>query len=139
MNKYEKRIVQLENELEDAYRRVTILTNKVEALNEKLQTNNQQLEEANRTIKEQQDKTLDNEKLKTLLDMAGAAVHEMSQPLTVIMGYIELLGLRDNYPPNLRDPLEKIYQSAKKMRYIVLNIQKIYRYKTKNLKQKDNQ
>ncbi len=131
MNKYEKRIIQLENELEETYRRVTLLTKEVEAVNEELQTKNQHLEEANRTIKEQQEKLLEKERLKTLLDMVGAAAHELNQPLTVIMGYIELLGFGDNCPPDLCEPLEKIYQSAKKIRNSVLHIQKsIYLNKT---------
>jgi len=127
MNEYEKRILQLENELEEAYLRVTLLTNRVEAVNEELQTKNQQLKEANRTIKEHQEQLLEKERLKTLLGMAGAAAHEMNQPLTVIMGYIELLGFRDNYPLKLHETLKKIYQSAKKIRNIVLHIQKIHK------------
>jgi len=123
-----KRIADLERELEEAYRSVTLLTNKIEAVNEELKLKNRRLEQANRTIKGQQQELLEKERLKTLLKMAGATAHELNQPLTVIMGYLELMRLEEgNYScrPGL---LEKIYKSAEKIRDIVQRLQKIHKY-----------
>jgi two-component system cell cycle response regulator len=56
-----------------------------------LEANIEELKRANRQIIEQQRSVIEEERLKVLLQMAGATVHELNQPLTALLGGIELL------------------------------------------------
>jgi response regulator RpfG family c-di-GMP phosphodiesterase len=62
--------------------------------NIELQKINSELEEAYRKLKEEQDKLLEMERLKSVLAMAVTTSHELNQPLTVIQGSIEMLVIK---------------------------------------------
>jgi two-component system cell cycle sensor histidine kinase/response regulator CckA len=51
----------------------------------------EELKKANRKILEQQKSVIEEERLKVLLQMAGATAHELNQPLAVLLGFIGLL------------------------------------------------
>jgi PAS domain S-box-containing protein len=72
------------------------------------------------------------EKMAFVAELAGAAAHELNQPLTSVIGYAELL--RRNLEPNT--PLAKatavITAEAERMAEIVRKIGKITKYETKN-------
>ncbi len=66
---------------------------------------NESLGEANRKILEQQKSLVEEERLKVLLQMAGATAHELNSPLMGLIGSIEMMELE-------RDNLDQLYIHA---------------------------
>ncbi|MBU0992711.1 MAG: response regulator [Proteobacteria bacterium] len=61
------------------------------AAEEKLKQTISELKKANQIILNQQKSVIEEERLKVLLQLAGATANELSQPLMVLMGYVSLL------------------------------------------------
>jgi PAS domain S-box-containing protein len=72
------------------------------------------------------------EKAKVASELAGAAAHELNQPLTSILGFSELLFRRSENDGHGREELEQILHEAERMAMIVRRIGKIARYETKD-------
>ena len=72
------------------------------------------------------------EKAKVASELAGAAAHELNQPLTSILGFSELLFRRSENDGKGREELEQILHEAERMALIVRRIGKIARYETKD-------
>ncbi len=89
------------------------------------------LEEANKRIQEQQHFAIEQERLKTLLQMAGATAHELGQPLTVLLGNIELMGINKEDPEKLAGGMVKVKEARKRISSIVKKIQNIRQVETK--------
>jgi len=70
------------------------------------------------------------EKAKVASELAGAAAHELNQPLTSILGFSELLFRRSENDGPGREELEQILHEAERMALIVRRIGKIARYET---------
>jgi len=96
----------------------------------KLEQTVKQLEEANKTILRQQDKIVEEERLKVLLQMAGATAHELNQPLTSLLGAVELIRLEASDHESLDSLLEMIEESGQRISDIVKRIQTIRHDKT---------
>jgi signal transduction histidine kinase len=73
------------------------------------------------------------EKMEALLHLAGAAAHEMNQPLTVIMGYAGLLleRYRDQLGDEISLGLQTIRDSSDRLSETVKRIRDIQSHKTK--------
>lgn len=84
-----------------------------------------ELKRANRKILEQQKAVIEEERLKVLLQMAGATVHELNQPLTVLLGSIQLLEMYKDEPDRVAQYIEKVNEAANRIAVIVKNIQTI--------------
>ncbi|HSO21023.1 MAG TPA: response regulator, partial [Desulfosarcina sp.] len=82
-----------------------------------------ELEAANRQIREQQDSVIEEERLKMLLQMAGATAHELNQPLMVLMGNIQLMEMDGELPEHLIGRIRKITDAANRISEIVKKIQ----------------
>jgi signal transduction histidine kinase len=63
--------------------------------------------------------------------LAGAAAHELNQPLTSVMGYAQLLQRKMDPESSLGDAVSVIFREAERMAEIVRKIGKITRYETK--------
>ena len=74
---------------------------------------------------------LQKEKLQGVLEMAGAACHELNQPLQIISGYYELLikDIPDDHSLNAKFKI--IQEQINKMREITKKIMKITKYETR--------
>jgi len=70
------------------------------------------------------------EKAQVASELAGAAAHELNQPLTSILGFSELLFRRSTAGAHGREELEQILREAERMAGIVRKIGKIARYET---------
>ncbi len=81
-----------------------------------------QLGEANRRIIAQQKSVIEEERLKVLLQMAGATAHELNQPLTVLLGSIELMRGRSKVDSR---HFERIDAAGRRVAEIVRRIQQI--------------
>ena len=82
-----------------------------------------ELSKANDTILKQQGAILKEERLKTLIQMAGATAHELNQPLTVLMGHIDLLKFYEDSPENRNHSMGEITKAAERIADIIRKIQ----------------
>ena len=89
------------------------------------------LKKANQKILEQQKELIDEERLKVLLQMAGATAHELNQPLMVLLGNIELIGMYKSDPEKLSDCVAAIEDAGNRISDIVKKIETIRNYETK--------
>ena len=78
-----------------------------------------------------QEELRNREKQSLIAELAGAAAHELNQPLTSVLGYSEIIRRRakDNQP-HLRET-EALVREAERMAEIVRKIGKITKYETK--------
>jgi PAS domain S-box-containing protein len=81
-------------------------------------------------LQEAQAKLALAEKAKVASELAGAAAHELNQPLTSILGFSELLFRRAKGEGPGKEELEQILHEAERMALIVRKIGKIARYET---------
>jgi two-component system cell cycle response regulator len=86
---------------------------------------NEQLKAANRMILAQQESVIKQERLKVLLQMAGATAHELNQPLMGLLGNIDLIRMAENDPSKLTVRLDNIEAAGQRMADIVKRIQTI--------------
>jgi PAS domain S-box-containing protein len=70
------------------------------------------------------------EKAALVSELAGAAAHELNQPLTSVLGFSELLFRRTQENEKGREELAAILREAERMASIVKKIGKITRYET---------
>ncbi|CCK81400.1 diguanylate cyclase [Desulfobacula toluolica] len=87
----------------------------------------QELRIANEEIVKQQKTAIEEERLKVLLQMAGATAHELNQPLMILLGNIELLKLDRNDPEKLTEYISKISDSGNRIANIIKKIQRVKR------------
>ncbi len=85
----------------------------------------QDLERANKRILKHQDSIVEQERLKTLLQMAGTTAHELGQPLTVLLGNIELMGIYKDNPEKMARGMVKVKEAGVRISSIVRKIQSI--------------
>ncbi len=84
-----------------------------------------ELKKANKKILEQQKSVIEEERLKVLLQMAGATAHELNQPLMALLGNIQLLELDGDLSGDTATRIGKINAAGKKIANIVKKIQTI--------------
>jgi PAS domain S-box-containing protein len=85
----------------------------------------QRLEHAQEQLRLQEKQTI-------VAELAGAAAHELNQPLTSVMGYAELLRRRLEQGTPQHHAADIIVSEAERMAEIVRKIGKITRYETKS-------
>ena len=81
------------------------------------------LEAVNHQIREQQKSVIEEERLKVLLQMAGATAHELNQPLMILMGNVQLMEMDGNIPAHLAGRVSKIIEAANRISDTVKRIQ----------------
>ena len=86
------------------------------------------MKKANERITDQQNALMENEQLKTLLQKTGSIAHELNQPLTYLIGNIDLLEMIGDNPEKHAQCLSRIRQAGLSISEIVKKIQNI-RYK----------
>lgn len=80
-----------------------------------------------------QERLAETERKGMLAELAGAAAHELNQPLTSIMGYAQLLKRRFSEPDDaLFRAVDTIHRQSQRMADIVRQIGRITRYETKD-------
>jgi len=76
-------------------------------------------------ISEQDQAVIEGERLKILLQVAGATAHELNQPLVELMGYIDLFAFDRDDPVKMDSHLDKIKAAGHRIAKIVKKIQGI--------------
>jgi len=88
-----------------------------------IENQNKELAEANKKIIEQQEALIEEERIKTLLQFAGAKTHELNQPLTILLNNIEMLQKTNCSPEELTTHISTIEEAGKNIANIVKRIQ----------------
>jgi PAS domain S-box-containing protein len=83
-------------------------------------------------LTEAQEELRAREKQAIIAELAGAAAHELNQPLTSVIGYTEIIQRRIQDPAAVKSAVEVILAEAERMADIVRKIGKITRYETKS-------
>jgi PAS domain S-box-containing protein len=83
-------------------------------------------------LQQAQEQLLSQERQAIVAELAGAAAHELNQPLTSVMAYAELLKRRLGPETAAYSASEVIFNEAERMAEIVRKIGKITRYETKS-------
>jgi len=89
-----------------------------------IEKTNKELIEANKKIIEQQKALVEEERIKVMLKMAGATAHEFSQPLSALIGCIELLE-DDNDPKKVFEYLPTMKEAGKQLTNILNKMRNI--------------
>ena len=86
---------------------------------------------ANEKILDQQEKLIEEERLKVLLQMSGATAHELNQPLSILLGNIDLMRHVNKNAEEGALCLNEIEKAGKRIANTVKKIQDIRHYETK--------
>ncbi len=89
---------------------------------------NEELNAANQKILEQQNELIEEERLKVILQLAGAAANELSQPLMVLLGHIDLLEIDSAGSGKELKSLSQIKEAGQKLSQVVKKIQLVDEY-----------
>lgn len=92
---------------------------------------NKELRKSNQKIIEQQKSVIEEERLKVLMQMAGATAHELNTPLTTLLGNIELIRLLGDNREQIEQRLDQIESSGREIAEIVKRIESIHYYDVK--------
>ncbi|MFH1336589.1 MAG: response regulator [Candidatus Zixiibacteriota bacterium] len=90
-----------------------------------------ELSNLNHELKKTQEKLIEKEKETVVVEMAGAASHELNQPLTAIMGNLQLAITKLSPDDPLAEKLNRVLNQVERMVDIVKKIGQITRYRTK--------
>jgi signal transduction histidine kinase len=85
-----------------------------------------------RRLAEAQEQIIAQERQAIIAELAGAAAHELNQPLTSVLGYAELLKRKVGTDASASNAADVIYNEAERMAEIVRKIGKITKYETKS-------
>lgn len=86
---------------------------------------------ANEKILEQQEKLIEEERLKVLLRMSGATAHELNQPLSVLLGNIDLMQNVDENSEKRAFCVNEIEKAGKRIADTIKKIQNMPHDETK--------
>jgi DNA-binding response OmpR family regulator len=86
---------------------------------------------AGRRIIEMQSELMHREKLRGVLEMAGATCHEFNQPMQVISGYCELLMKELRHEGQEYDQVTRILEAVESMIKVTRKLQSITKYETR--------
>jgi CheY-like chemotaxis protein len=85
----------------------------------------------NNELRKTQEKLIEKEKEAAVVEMAGAASHELNQPLTAIMGNLQLAITKLSPDDPIAEKLNRVLNQVERMVEIVKKIGQITRYRTK--------
>ncbi len=97
----------------------------LENANFRLKQTVEELKKANQKIVKQQKTLIEEERIKVLLQMAGAKAHELNQPLMALIGGIELIEMDKENPDKLAHHIALVKEAGDRISVAVKNIQTI--------------
>ncbi len=80
------------------------------------------LQESLNTLKMTQEQLIQSAKLSAVGQLISGLAHELNNPLTAIMGYVQLLGVSADLPAGARRDLSKVHEQARRAAGIVQNL-----------------
>jgi len=124
-NNFNEMSEQIENMIKELEKTQKSLEEQVKDRTNSLQEANKKLEEAMKEIKKTQLKTIQIEKQKSLTDIVAGFAHEINNPLSGIMGYIELIQLKNETSSYIKEKLENIKKQTIRIKNIIDDVKQI--------------
>jgi len=84
-----------------------------------------QLLQTHQQVLAQQNSLMEEDRFNSLLKMTGSTAHELKQPLTALLGNIELMKLNEDNPQERRGHISEIEKASKRISNLVNKIQEI--------------
>ncbi len=103
----------------------------LETCNSKLKQTVEELKKTNLKIKKQQNTLIEEERIKVLLQMAGAKAHELNQPLMALLCSIELIEMDKESPDKLAHHIPLVKEAGDRIAEVVKKIQTIHHDETR--------
>jgi len=110
--KIESMLTEIEATHRDLEKQVASRTRELNESNQKLQVAMQELRDTQRHI-------IQSEKQKSLTAIVSGFAHEINNPLTGILGYVDLISLRDDAGPYIKEKLNSIQKQAVRIKNII--------------------
>ncbi len=95
------------------------LEKQVAARTRELNESNHKLQVAMQELRDTQRHIIQSEKQKSLTAIVSGFAHEINNPLTGILGYVDLLAIRDDASPYIREKLNSIQKQAVRIQNII--------------------
>lgn len=83
-------------------------------------------------VKQSEQARIHHERMRGVLQMAGAVCHEINQPLMALMGYIDIINSRKGTTSSTANALTKIGEQANRIDKLTKKLTRITYYKTKD-------
>ncbi len=110
--KIESMLTEIEATHRDLEKQVASRTRELNESNQKLQVAMQELRDTQRHI-------IQSEKQKSLTAIVSGFAHEINNPLTGILGYVDLIAMRDDASPYIKEKLNSIQKQAVRIKNII--------------------
>jgi C4-dicarboxylate-specific signal transduction histidine kinase len=110
--KLKNMLVELENTQKDLEKQISNRTKTVNITNQKLQ-------KAMEELKNTQNQIIQSEKQKSLTAIVSGFAHEINNPLTGILGYIDLMEIRDDISPYMKKKLAEIKHQSHRIKDLI--------------------
>lgn len=112
--------------------RLSTLESEISRLNSQMNRLTSLLESANTRVLEQRQRILHQERLRTALEQSGATIARLNQPLSVLLGSVELLQARGEQHAECCTPLSsQIATSAEEINLTIGRIQNLHHLRLK--------
>jgi len=115
-NEMGEKIENMMHEIESSHKD---LEKQVRERTRELNESNQKLQEAMKELKDTQMHIIQTEKQKSLTAIVTGFAHEINNPMTGIMGYVDLLIMRDDVSPYIKDKLVNIQKQTQRIKTII--------------------
>ena len=83
-------------------------------------------------VKQSEQARIHHERMRGVLQMAGAVCHEINQPLMALMGYIDIINSRRGTTSSTANALSKIGEQVNRIGKLTKKLTRITQYKTKD-------
>lgn len=117
--KFNQMAQQLESMMIELEAATTDLSRQVQERTQDLDTANKQLQKANDELKATQKRVIMAETQKSLTTIVSGFAHEINNPLTGILGYIDLLEMKNTLEPAVQTKLKLIKNQALRIKNII--------------------
>jgi nitrogen fixation/metabolism regulation signal transduction histidine kinase len=95
------------------------LEKQVAARTRELNESNQKLQVAMQELRDTQRHIIQSEKQKSLTAIVSGFAHEINNPLTGILGYVDLMAIREDIGPYIKEKLNSIQKQAVRIKNII--------------------
>ncbi|HDP93798.1 MAG TPA: HAMP domain-containing histidine kinase [Candidatus Aminicenantes bacterium] len=122
---YNEMVARLQSTLEALEANQQKLTHQISERTQSLDQANRKLQHAMEELKATQKKIIQSEKQKSLTAIVAGFAHEINNPLTGILGYIDLMELREDISPYVRNKLNQIKTQTTRIQNIIRELNQL--------------
>jgi signal transduction histidine kinase len=122
---YNEMVARLQSTLEALEANQQKLTHQISERTQSLDQANRKLQHAMEELQATQKKIIQSEKQKSLTAIVAGFAHEINNPLTGILGYIDLMELREDITPYVRTKLNQIKAQTTRIQNIIRELNQL--------------